>query len=339
MKRAKKLIAMMLSLVLVVAGLTLNLNLTNVYADIPKVTLVEVHDVDNTPTIGETPNTSYTLVANPGVDSVEVSWVDQNNNDALITTPFVAGMAPSVVIIIYINNGYMIDTSNFELHINGEYYGQNFANGNKMVWINIPFGTLGTTSVSEIHVTDLKINPIIGELPDTTCSVTETAVVSNISVKWKDHNTDTEITSAFEAGMAPSVYIEITLADLCYASSSDFTLYVNGESYGADKSDLTKPKTNIPFGTLKPQVPNTIEITDLDLDISLGEVLDKEVNINTEHATVDVAWTDKDSSSELDVVRYLSTPKLQLTITPEDGYSFTYDPTLKINGEAVVFQK
>ena len=133
------------------------------------------------------------------------------------------------------------------------------------------------TPVSEIHLTDLNINRIVGQMPDTTCSVTETAVVESVEVVWKDLNNDyAEITTEFEVGMNASVFVYVTLKT-GYSFADGFTLYINGDNYGKFFNGTKQVWTNIAFGTLTAQLSDTIEITDLDLNIVAGEELDREV--------------------------------------------------------------
>ncbi len=195
------------------------------------------------------------------------------------------------------------------------------------------------TPVSEIHVTGVNLNRIVGEMPDTSWVVAETDVVENIEVVWKDANNDfAEITSEFEIGMAPSVYIYVTLKS-GYSFADDFKLYINNGNYGKRFSGARQVWTNIPFNELTAQLSDTIEITDLDLNFEVGEVLDREITVNDEHAVVKISWTSEGYDGELKKARYLTSPILKIWVTGDEGYNLTSTPTLKINDESVEYSE
>jgi hypothetical protein len=104
------------------------------------------------------------------------------------------------------------------------------------------------------------------------------------------HTEPVEITGALEVGMEDvSCLVEI----FCPTGiAEDVTATINGDNYYLISRVSKSITYQITFGTIKPQVPDTIEITDLDTTHSVGTVLDTTVNVNSDKVTCELKWVD-----------------------------------------------
>ena len=121
--------------------------------------------------------------------------------------------------------------------------------------------------------------------------------------------------------------------------ADNVTATINGINYYISFRSSDEIEFTIAFGSISAQVPDTIEITGLDQDVSANEVLDTTVSVNTNVATCEVQWTDKKSGETLTKAEYYAEPKMRLVVRPVEGYSFTSSPKLKINGTLVEASK